>query len=596
MNNGGNLGAVFKDVTSSDALRGYVVSGVTAGLTAGIFDKMTNTTTSVEGALPNAGKVVAQGGLSSLEGIGRFGANQLLQNGTSTLLDRALGGDSQFDDALRTSLANTFAAAGFNLVGDLGKTYDLKEGGFAKVSLHAVMGGLAAEAAGGDFKTGALAAGVNELLIDSLAEQYTKMTLEQKNRLLVMNSQIVGVLAAAAQGGDAKSLQTGSWVAGSATSYNRLLHSAEKKALADEAKALEEQGKPLSDMSWEEVLLLAANAQVDATENARLKALVDSFPPGNPEGEHLAQDLLKATKSIQGLAAQNMTLTWSDGRTIVANGAEVHAFQATTTQFVDSTLFNTASQWSSNNNWANDPEIVPTAWREEFGGDAVTYLREIAGVSSSRQEFDDLVQRVSTIVGGGIERVPWDLDAALAVTGAPAVLRALLARRLAAAGVDGAGGIAIAPKSIPYEPKGTVVLQGDAPVCGPACAAMTITDETGVSINLEGAIGSFVNGVRPTGVNTLELSDVISKAGVKNTMYTTMLPEELNKALQKGSSVIVQVPAGQGRHFIIVDSVKSVDGVNYYMTRDPHAGPRGVQQGLLDGAMSNGVNAIVIGK
>jgi filamentous hemagglutinin len=75
-----------------------------------------------------------------------------------------------------------------------------------------------------------------------------------------------------------------------------------------------------------------------------------------------------------------------------------------------------------------------------------------------------------------------------------------------------------------------------------------------------------------------------------------MLPEELNKALQKGSSVIVQVPAGQGRHFIIVDSVKSVDGVNYYMTRDPHAGPRGVQQGLLDGAMSNGVNAIVIGK
>jgi len=32
------------------------------------------------------------------------------------------------------------------------------------------------------------------------------------------------------------------------------------------------------------------------------------------------------------------------------------------------------------------------------------------------------------------QRVTWDLDAALAVTGAPAVLRALLARRLAAAG------------------------------------------------------------------------------------------------------------------------------------------------------------------
>ncbi|MBV4531207.1 hypothetical protein HU719_007300 [Pseudomonas sp. SWRI107] len=32
--------------------------------------------------------------------------------------------------------------------------------------------------------------------------------------------------------------------------------------------------------------------------------------------------------------------------------------------------------------------------------------------------------------------VTWDLDAALALTGAPAILRALLAKRLAAAGVD----------------------------------------------------------------------------------------------------------------------------------------------------------------
>jgi len=235
INNGGNLGAVFKDVTSANALRGYVVSGVTAGLTASIFDKMTNTTTTVEGALPNAGKVVAQGGLSSLEGIGRFGANQLLQNGTSTLLDRALGGDSQFDNALRTSLANTFAAAGFNLVGDIGQKYDLKEGGLAKVGLHAVMGGLAAEAAGGDFKTGALAAGVNELLIDSLAKQYEGMTKETKNKLLVMNSQLIGILAAAA-GGDAADLQIGSWAAQNSTQYNRQLHYEEQKWLAENAR------------------------------------------------------------------------------------------------------------------------------------------------------------------------------------------------------------------------------------------------------------------------------------------------------------------------------------------------------------------------
>ncbi|NUT68351.1 DUF637 domain-containing protein, partial [Pseudomonas corrugata] len=236
INNGGDLGAVFKDVTSTDALRGYVVSGVTAGLTSSLFDKMTNTTTTVEGALPNAGKVVADGGLSSLEGIGRFGANQLLQNGTSTLLDRALGGDSQFDDALRSSLANTFAAAGFNLVGDIGEKYNLKEGGLAKVGLHAVMGGLAAEVAGGDFKTGALAAGLNEALVDTLAKQYESMKPEQRKRLLVMNSQLIGVLAAAAGGGDAADLQTGSWAAQSGTQYNRQLHYEEQKWLEENAK------------------------------------------------------------------------------------------------------------------------------------------------------------------------------------------------------------------------------------------------------------------------------------------------------------------------------------------------------------------------
>lgn len=42
----------------------------------------------------------------------------------------------------------------------------------------------------------------------------------------------------------------------------------------------------------------------------------------------------------------------------------------------------------------------------------------------------------SIVLGGGISDVTWDLDAALALVGAPAILRALLAKRLAAAGVD----------------------------------------------------------------------------------------------------------------------------------------------------------------
>ncbi|MBF8745845.1 filamentous hemagglutinin N-terminal domain-containing protein [Pseudomonas monteilii] len=271
INNRGNLGLVVKDVTSSDALRGYAVSGITAGLTTGVFDGWTNTTTNVEGALPNAGKVVAEGGLSSLQGIGRFGVNQLLQNGTSTVLDKALGGDSQFDNALRSSLANTFAAAGFNWVGDVGKQFGLADGGAAKIGLHAVMGGLAAEASGGDFKSGALAAGLNEAVVDELAKQYESMPLEQKQKLLAMNSQLIGAFAAAAGGGDGKDLQTGAWAAQNSTLYNRQLHPNEVEFASDKDRVRRfaaENG--LTEDQAQQELLRTAAAMVDRGWNSVL--------------------------------------------------------------------------------------------------------------------------------------------------------------------------------------------------------------------------------------------------------------------------------------------------------------------------------------
>ena len=86
------------------------------------------------------------------------------------------------------------------------------------------MGGLAAEAAGGDFKTGALVAGTNEALIDSLAQQYGDMDPDQRSGLLTMNSQVLGVLVASMAGGDERDMQIGASVAGNATKYNWDLH------------------------------------------------------------------------------------------------------------------------------------------------------------------------------------------------------------------------------------------------------------------------------------------------------------------------------------------------------------------------------------
>jgi len=244
INNRGNLGAVLKDVTSEEALKGYAVGAVTAGLTAGVFDKWTSTETGANtagaatgnsGVLANSGAVASAGGLSSWSGIGQFAANQALQNGTSTLLNKALGQGGSLGDALQTTLANTFAAAGFNFIGDISMSDQmaLKDGSLAKIGLHAVMGGLAAEAAGGDFKTGALAAGINEALVSSLAKQYEGMDPDKKKGLLVMNSQLIGVLAAAAQGGDEKDLQTGAWVAQQGTIYNHDLHQKNAESYAE---------------------------------------------------------------------------------------------------------------------------------------------------------------------------------------------------------------------------------------------------------------------------------------------------------------------------------------------------------------------------
>jgi len=99
------------------------------------------------------------------------------------------------------------------------------------------VGGLLAKATGGDFKTGALAAGANEALVGTLDK-----LVGGNESLLTMSSQIVGVLAAAAQSdADSEKIQTGAWVAKNATQYNSLNHR-EVKQLAEEARSCEAAG------------------------------------------------------------------------------------------------------------------------------------------------------------------------------------------------------------------------------------------------------------------------------------------------------------------------------------------------------------------
>ena len=198
-----------------------MISGVTAGLTTGYFDKWVGGKTNVL-----TGKVDLQ--LNTWAGVGKFAASQTLQGGTSMLLSKALGQGGNASDVLKNALFNTLAAASFNAVGDytLG-VFD--DGSLPKIAIHAMVGGLLSEATGGDFKTGALAAGASEALVVELGQ-----LVKGDENLLVMSSQIVGVLAAASQkDADAQSIEKGRWVAQQAILYNNLNHAAAEKLLKE---------------------------------------------------------------------------------------------------------------------------------------------------------------------------------------------------------------------------------------------------------------------------------------------------------------------------------------------------------------------------
>ena len=298
-------------------MKGYAVSGITAGLTAGLYDNWTGTQTGASntgavsnnsGVLANSGKVAVEGGLSTWGGIGQFAANQALQNVTSATLNKALGQDGDLGDALTSTLANTFAAAGFNWVGDFSQELKLTEGGLAKVSLHAIMGGLAAEAAGGDFKSGALVAGANEALIDTLAKQYDNMTHEQRSGLLTMNSQVLGVLVASMAGGDEKDMQTGAWVAGNATSYNHDLHRENAESFAQavlDACATQPQRCAVDpdSVTYDDLMqtleVMAAHGEGFNDLNPHAVALVNQYYNNDLYRDRLEADLFQLTESEQ---------------------------------------------------------------------------------------------------------------------------------------------------------------------------------------------------------------------------------------------------------------------------------------------------------
>lgn len=303
INNKGDLGKVLKDSFSSDSLKQIAIASLTGGLTAEYFNSWSGAEahTKIVG-----GKTVAD--FSSWGGIGSFAANQGMQNVTSAALSKALGQGGSFGEAFRSSLYNTFAAAGFNQVGNFGSLNELAPGSPPMVAMHALMGGVVSVVSGGDFATGAAAAGANEALVASLDKTFSNLSPDTREQLLTTSSQLIGVLAVVASDQNASShqLETGAWIAKNSTQYNHELHRANAKSFVNAAldfcKAQPSSCAPGAEKLTQQDLIAALEATAahgEGINNVKPAALdvVNIFLTNPDLADTLKEDLFTPTAS-----------------------------------------------------------------------------------------------------------------------------------------------------------------------------------------------------------------------------------------------------------------------------------------------------------
>ncbi|MBX8565618.1 filamentous hemagglutinin N-terminal domain-containing protein [Pseudomonas cichorii] len=390
IDNRGNLGKVLKDVTSKDSIKGYAV----AVATAGVADKLgyNPATASVKTA---AIKTVADATIKTAVYGGSF---------TDNLVSAAAG-----------TAASIGGAAVAGKIGDL----PLADGGIAKILLHAGLGGLLAEAMGGDFRAGALAGGANEVLVGLLGDKLLPPNLIEgtpeydraKANLLAL-SQIVGVLGAAANDSD---VGIAAAVAANATQYNWLSH--REIRIADEARSAcaakggDVQGCQLAITRKMETL--HKEREYELQERARAiqlqslqeggwsledynKALYDDyFASKGLDKSEITFDGYDPAKTLgymlseRGIGAANALIKWP--------GEVLGGIVSTVTHPLDTLAGAAQSVWSAAGSvagWATSP--IPAQGLERVGDQLLAQSEQQAG----ELIFDTVSGLITTTIGG----------------------------------------------------------------------------------------------------------------------------------------------------------------------------------------------------
>jgi len=284
------------------------------------------------------------------------------------------------------------------------------EGGAARVMLHSLVGAVMG-LSGSSVAAGALGAGVSAALMPMIAKALKDSGLSDKQQDSLATLIASGLGAAAGSGGGATGATTAVTSATGVEMFNRQLHKQQEipllKKKAEELQGL--LGTPHSSARWEDLLLLAAGAEVDAAHLESLKSVMQKTMGNDSESEGFAIDMGVAYEAISQLTAQKTPLTWSDGRPIIANGAPVYAFSATKEQFDDSTLFNAAGVFGQG--------AVYQQWGQFGREQTAQYGNELSSISSFESVVTDAADRLATIGNKGLLSVSAFDDAMLAMTG-----------------------------------------------------------------------------------------------------------------------------------------------------------------------------------
>ena len=274
----------------------------------------------------------------------------------------------------KQELANLFGEEAYHLVHEISERNGWKEGSPEKIALHALVGGIMSELAGGGFKSGAIGAGFNELVQNELAK-ITDPALHQ------LASAIVGAAAAKLVGGDA---QTGAATAASGTKNNLYWEYVDKAAALRRANVLPEKAKEIMDAFNNDPL-----NSYSFGKDAEYQSTYDLGIDENGDGKRL--NLFINIAREKGLDEEQIASLVSDFNDQLAAGAKSHSYH-----IIDSAVNSTAGATMAY-------EVVAV-----YDGVKILYRMRYTNVGTARgpsKTIEDIISgSTETTTGNGIAR------------------------------------------------------------------------------------------------------------------------------------------------------------------------------------------------